>query len=53
MKTRILLGFVGVVTALWGAWLVLDVPRPVEVGAWFVAGPIVHDLVLANADKLG
>jgi hypothetical protein len=47
MKTRILLGVIGIGMAAWGAWLALDVPQIFELGAWFVAGPVLHDLVLA------
>ncbi|RSM82609.1 hypothetical protein DMH04_25370 [Kibdelosporangium aridum] len=31
----------------WGALLALEVPQIVEFGAWFLAGPLVHDFVLA------
>jgi hypothetical protein len=47
VKTRLLLGVVGIAMAAWGAWLALGVPQLFEVGAWFVAGPILHDAVLA------
>jgi hypothetical protein len=47
VKTRLLLGAIGVGMALWGAWLALGVPQIFEVGAWFVAGPILHDALLA------
>lgn len=47
MKTRVLLGLVGAAMVAWGALLALDVPQIFEVGTWFVAGPILHDLVLA------
>ena len=47
MKTRLLLGAVGIAMALWGAWLAVQVPQIIEFGAWFLAGPILHDAVLA------
>jgi hypothetical protein len=47
VRTRLLVGAIGVGMALWGAWLALGVPQIFEVGAWFVAGPILHDALLA------
>lgn len=47
MKTRLLIGAAGVVMAAWGALLALDVPQIFELGAWFLAGPILHDALLA------
>jgi hypothetical protein len=47
VKTPLLLGVVGVAMAAWGAWLALQVPQIFEVGAWFVAGPVIHDAILA------
>lgn len=47
MKTRILIGAVGVAMAVWGALLAIQVPQIVEFGAWFLAGPILHDALLA------
>ncbi|SMD14367.1 hypothetical protein [Kibdelosporangium aridum] len=47
MKTRLLVGVAGLVMMAWGALLALEVPQIVEFGAWFLAGPLVHDLVLA------
>jgi hypothetical protein len=47
MRTRLLLGIIGIVMAVWGAWLALGVPQIFELGAWFVAGPILHDFLLA------
>lgn len=40
------LGAVGVVMGLWGAVLVLPLVD-VDLALWFVAGPVVHDLLLA------
>lgn len=40
------IGAVGVVMGLWGAVLVLPVVS-VDLVLWFVAGPIVHDVLLA------
>jgi hypothetical protein len=47
VRTRLLVGAIGAGMALWGAWLALGVPQIFEVGAWFVAGPILHDALLA------
>ncbi|MBP2326708.1 hypothetical protein JOF56_007093 [Kibdelosporangium banguiense] len=47
MKTRVLLGTAGLAMMAWGALLAFEVPQISEFGAWFVAGPIVHDLLLA------
>ncbi|ONI90612.1 hypothetical protein ALI144C_02735 [Actinosynnema sp. ALI-1.44] len=47
MKTRLLLGAAGLALMAWGASPALRVPRIVEFGAWFLAGPILHDLLLA------
>ncbi|ALG06448.1 hypothetical protein [Kibdelosporangium phytohabitans] len=47
MKTRLLLGAVGVALMARGALLAWEVPQIVEFGAWFLAGPVLHDLVLA------
>jgi hypothetical protein len=47
VKTRILIGAVGVAMAVWGALLAIQVPQIVEFGAWFLAGPILHDALLA------
>lgn len=47
MKTRLLLGAVGVAMAVWGALLAIQVPQIIEFGAWFLAGPILHDALLA------
>lgn len=48
MKTRIALGLVGLAVAVWGVVLLLDAPQVlIEAGTWFVAGPIIHDAVLA------
>jgi hypothetical protein len=47
VKTRLLIGAAGVVMAAWGALLALDVPQIFELGAWFLAGPILHDALLA------
>ncbi|MCE7008813.1 hypothetical protein LWC34_39285 [Kibdelosporangium philippinense] len=47
MKTRVALGLAGLVMMAWGALLALEVPTIVEFGAWFLAGPILHDLILA------
>lgn len=47
MKTRLALGVVGLVMMAWGALLAFEVPQIVEFGAWFLAGPLVHDFVLA------
>lgn len=47
MKTRLLLGAVGVAMAAWGAWLAIQIPQIIEFGAWFLAGPILHDALLA------
>ena len=44
---RIALACVGLVMAVWGAVLVLDIPGWFEVGVWFVAGPLIHDLLVA------
>jgi hypothetical protein len=45
---RIAVGIVGIVMAVWGAVLLLDAPQVIiEAGTWFVAGPILHDAVLA------
>ncbi|GAB3870669.1 hypothetical protein GCM10029964_005600 [Kibdelosporangium lantanae] len=45
---RVVLGLVGVAMAVWGALLLLDAPQVlVEAGTWFVAGPIIHDALLA------
>ena len=43
---RWVIGALGVVTGLWGAVLVLPLVS-VDLVLWFVAGPVVHDLVLA------
>jgi hypothetical protein len=40
------LGAVGVVMGLWGAVLVLPLVD-VDLALWFVAGPVVHDVLLA------
>ncbi len=47
MKTRIVLGLAGAGMTAWGAWLALGVPQLFELGAWFVAGPVIHDALLA------
>ncbi|CAM4219874.1 hypothetical protein KIPE111705_45565 [Kibdelosporangium persicum] len=47
MRTRLLLGAAGLVMIVWGALLAIQVPQIVEFGAWFVAGPILHDFALA------
>jgi hypothetical protein len=47
VKTRVVLGAAGLVMMAWGALLAFDVPQIVELGVWFVAGPIVHDVLLA------
>lgn len=47
MRTRLLLGTAGLAMMAWGASLALRVPQIVEFGAWFLAGPLLHDLVLA------
>ena len=47
MKTRLLIGAVGVAMAVWGALLAIQVPQIIEFGAWFLAGPILHDALLA------
>nr|WP_042190417.1 hypothetical protein [Kibdelosporangium sp. MJ126-NF4]CEL19327.1 hypothetical protein [Kibdelosporangium sp. MJ126-NF4]CTQ94874.1 hypothetical protein [Kibdelosporangium sp. MJ126-NF4] len=47
MRTRFLLGAVGLAMMAWGAVLAFEVPQIVEFGAWFLAGPILHDFVLA------
>jgi hypothetical protein len=47
VKTRLLLGTAGVAMAVWGALLAIQVPQIVEFGAWFLAGPILHDALLA------
>jgi hypothetical protein len=45
---RIAVGLVGIAMAVWGAVLLLDAAQVlVEAGTWFVAGPIIHDAVLA------
>jgi hypothetical protein len=33
--------------AVWGALLAIQVPQIIEFGAWFLAGPILHDALLA------
>jgi hypothetical protein len=47
VKTRLLLGTAGVAMAVWGALLAIQVPQIAEFGAWFLAGPILHDALLA------
>jgi hypothetical protein len=50
MRTRLLIGFAGVVLALYGAFLVLSRQDPgqwLEVGAWFGVGVVAHDFVLS------
>ena len=47
MRTRLLIGAVGIGMALWGAYLAIQVPQVVEFGAWILAGPILHDALLA------
>ncbi|MCE6994346.1 hypothetical protein LZG04_05895 [Saccharothrix sp. S26] len=43
---RWVIGAVGVVMGLWGAVLVLPLVD-VDLALWFVAGPVVHDVLLA------
>jgi hypothetical protein len=47
VKTRLLLGAAGIAMAVWGALLAIQVPQIIEFGAWFLAGPILHDALLA------
>jgi hypothetical protein len=47
VKTRLLIGAAGVAMAVWGALLAIQVPQIIEFGAWFLAGPILHDILLA------
>lgn len=41
-----MLGAVGVAAGLWGAFLLLPLVD-VELAVWFLAGPVVHDALLA------
>lgn len=43
---RWVIGAVGVAIGAWGAFLLLPL-IDVDLGLWFIAGPIVHDLLLA------
>ena len=49
MRTRLLLGLVGVLAAAFGVlrFLQLDLPDVVDAGIWLVGGVLVHDVVLA------
>jgi hypothetical protein len=48
MKARILLGALGVATAAYGAWLLLqeDLADLVNAVVWLAAGVVLHDFVL-------
>lgn len=45
--TRVLVGVLGIAALAWGGLLALDLSEQVSVGAWFLAGPLVHDFLLA------
>lgn len=47
MRTRVLLGATGLAMMATGAFLAFGVPQFFEFAGWFVAGPIVHDILLA------
>ncbi|CAA9383164.1 MAG: hypothetical protein AVDCRST_MAG60-1046 [uncultured Nocardioides sp.] len=51
MRTRLPIGAVGVLLALYGAFLLLSRQDPrqwLEVGIWFGAGVLAHDVVLSG-----
>ncbi|MCP2167230.1 hypothetical protein [Goodfellowiella coeruleoviolacea] len=52
MIARVLLAVLGLAALAWGAWCVLElaggsVSTVVELVAWLVGGPVLHDVVLA------
>jgi hypothetical protein len=47
MVTRISLGVLGIAAMVFGALLTVDLPDKAEIAAWFLAGPIGHDVVVA------
>ncbi len=56
MRTRLVLGALGVAAGLYGAWMLLDDPFAdlVNVVVWLAAGVVLHDFVLApSATALG
>jgi hypothetical protein len=48
MRTRLLLGALGVVVAAYGAWLLLqeDLSDLVDTAVWLAGGVVLHDFVL-------
>lgn len=52
LRTRLLIGLLGVVVGVYGAYLWLsrqEGPQITSAAKWLVAGPILHDLVLSMA----
>ncbi|RZS29680.1 hypothetical protein EV193_11985 [Herbihabitans rhizosphaerae] len=52
MITRVLLGLAGLAGLAWGGVLVYELvdrsfDEGIAIGTWFVAGPVVHDLLVA------
>jgi hypothetical protein len=50
VKTRLLLGALGLVAGLYGAWLLLsrqDRDQQTNAAVWLVSGVVLHDFVLA------
>ncbi len=48
MRTRLLIGLLGVAATAYGAWLLLaeDLPDLVDTAVWLAAGVVLHDFVL-------
>ncbi len=48
MRSRLLIGLLGVAAAAYGAWLLLaeDLPDLVDTAVWLAAGVVLHDFVL-------
>jgi len=47
MTVRIVLAACGLAAAGWGVVLAVDVPEHGSLLAWFVSGPLLHDIVIA------
>jgi len=54
MRTRLLLGALGVAVAAYGAWLLLqeDVADLVDTAVWLAGGVVLHDFVLVPVTLL-